>query len=406
MDRRYKDLRLKEKTQISKRKLTASKVSLKILLPVIVVLFGCVIGLPYIFRPSVADTFEKTKDSELTMTFAGDVMLGRYIQDIGEKSGYSGFYKNVKDYWKDADISFINFESSVLRKTRSYPEDKKTLKSIYLSSSRTSVKTLMNAGVNAFAFGNNHIGDFGRKPIEELCDYMDGYSESVTYSGIGRDLSEAASYRIIEKNGLKVGFVSITARFYSELAARTEYAGALTTSYPRYNEIVNQASREADITVVYIHFGEENEGEANESQKLIAHMLIDAGADIVIGSHPHVLQEIEQYKEGIIFYSLGNFIFDQGGTYNRDSVLVQFTLDKQGNGKFELIPIRINNGVPGETANIFYINRIYNNLTRLLSEDQYYFDKDGHVTINAIHVDLNNKGGDRKDDDANNEDED
>jgi len=123
--------------------------------------------------------------------------------------------------------------------------------------------------------------------------------------------------------------------YYSEFVAREGYAGALTTSYPRYNEIVNQASREADITVVYIHFGEEGKVEANKSQKLIAHMLIDAGADIVIGSHPHVLQEIEQYKEGIIFYSLGNFIFDQGGTYNRDSVLVQFTLDKQGNGKFE-----------------------------------------------------------------------
>lgn len=320
---------------------------------------------------------DKNADNLIRMDFVGDVALARGIMTLGKSAGYETIFDNMTGLWSGADLVFANLESAVLKEDVSAYEESE--KPIHIYASYEGLASALNAGINVLGCANNHAFDYGEKACLELVDYLD--SEQIIYSGIGRNLSEAASYEIIECNGLKIAFLSITEVYFSYSEATESQGGILTTmAYTNYNYLVNQAAREADITIVYIHWGEENEISANKVQENLGHRLIDAGADIIIGSHPHVLQEVELYKNGIIFYSLGNFIFDQGNTYARDSVMVEYTMGENG-GAFRLYPVRIDDGIPTVTTNWFYKARINRELSQSLSKDSYYLDEDGFITI-------------------------
>lgn len=320
---------------------------------------------------------DENTDALLRMDFVGDVSLSRNIISLGESSGYKKIFSKVKDFWGDADLVFANLESAVLKRDESAYE--KSEKALHLYADYEALNSALDAGINVLACANNHSFDYGEAALLELVDYLD--TEGVTYSGIGRDLSEAADYEIIECGDLKIAFLSISEVFFNYSSATESQGGILSVAYTDYNRLVYLASREADLTVVYIHWGEENEIAANEEQKTLGHQLIDAGADIVIGSHPHVLQEVEMYDDGIIFYSLGNFVFDQGNTYARDSVMVEYTAQQDGTGEFRLYPVRISDGAPAVTTGSFYKSRINRELSQGLTESSYYLDEDGFIVI-------------------------
>ena len=375
-----------QRMMIRRRKAIRKKPSIWYLIIICILLFGFVIGIPYIQPVDTNAHLDTIENPKLTMTFVGDIMLGRNVQIDAEAHGYEQYFEHVSSYWKHADFSFVNLESAVLQDGKEYQEAEKTKNSIYLSANRMGVQALLNAGVNVLSCANNHAGDYGREAIADLCDWLDGYAPTVTYAGIGRNKQASNTYKILKKNGISIGFVSLTDTYYKNFIANNDEAGAFATTDIHYNQIISEAKKENDLVVVYIHFGEENEVKANKEQKSYAHQMIDAGADIIIGSHPHVLQEIELYKDGIIFYSLGNFIFDQGGTYSRDTVLVQYDLDQDGNGYFELIPMRLNQGIPSHTNNIFFQKRINRELCQGLDEDKYFYNENGNIVIPAVNL--------------------
>lgn len=321
------------------------------------------------------------EESGIVMDFVGDVMLGRNIQTLGDTSGHEKIFSNMTGFWSHADLVFANLESAVLKEDVSAYEE--ASKSLHLWTDYSWLASAAAAGINVFACANNHSFDYGERAVLELTDYFQ--REEIIYSGIGQTLNDAASYEIIECGGLKIAFLSITEVYYPYAAATESQGGVLTVGYSDYNMLIYQAAQEADITVVYIHWGEENQPTVNESQVALGHQLIDAGADIVIGSHPHVVQEAELYKDGIIFYSLGNFIFDQGNTYARDSVMVEYTADQNGSGMFRLYPVRINDGVPSITTNRFYMARINRELSQGLPQDRYDLDENGFLVI-PFHI--------------------
>ena len=102
---------------------------------------------------------------------------------------------------------------------------------------------------------------------------------------------------------------------------------------------------------------------------------------MVIGSHPHNVQPVELYGNGIIFYSLGNFIMDQGNTFTRDGIIVQYNESEDGRRYFETIPIRIDDGCPRVTTKGFYTRRINRILTKLLESESFTETADGHIII-------------------------
>src|SRR5690625_3782168 len=104
--------------------------------------------------------------------------------------------------------------------------------------------------------------------------------------------------------------------------------------------MIEEAHEQADLVFVNIHWGVEYDNQPHPRQTELARAMIDVGADAIIGHHAHVLSEVEKYKDGVIFYGLGNFIFDQGWSRTKDSAVVQYDLLKDGTGRVEISPIR------------------------------------------------------------------
>lgn len=370
--------------QIKIRRLQKKKVPLLWILVTALFLLVLTILLGKITPMNKTHAPERKDSTVLCMDFSGDIMLGRNIKIIGEKKGYDVFFDGVRDYWNQADLVFTNFENAVLKKDPS--EYSEAQKKIHLYADYDGLNSLLKAGVNVIGFANNHAYDYSEKSITELIEYLN--SNHIKFSGIGNNLDEAVQCSICEVNGIKVAFLAITDVFYREARARSKKAGVLTTAYTKYNQIIQDVSKLSDIQVVYVHFGEENATCADDTQTKIAHKMIDAGADFVIGSHPHVVEKMELYKGGVVFYSMGNFIFDQGNTFTRDTVLVQFTLDMDGKGMLEVVPMRINNGIPMETKNLFYKQRIKRELVQDLENTSYTIDENGHIFIQCGNIDL------------------
>ena len=316
-------------------------------------------------------------DTSLVMDFTGDTMLGRYIQMEGREEGYASVFQGVEGIFEKADKVFTNYESALLvNDENTYKEENRT---INLSSETEALQSAEEAGIDVFSFANNHVMDYGQDALADMQEYLE--ENNVAYAGIHKDETEQAEeedkgYIITEADGLKIAFAAFT-NIQAERDAETLY----TLSYDRCNEVVNQASKEADLTVVYCHWGNEGTTSITDTQREYAHQLVDAGADIVIGSHPHVLQGAESYENGMIFYSLGNFVFDQNLTFEKDSVIIQFVKEADGSCSYKLLPVRIDQGSPHVTDNAFYKWRINKTVSKGLDESLLETDSDGYLVV-------------------------
>ncbi len=317
------------------------------------------------------------RENEVQLSFVGDVMLGRYVASYGEKESYTSLFKDSRILWENSSLVFANLECAVIKQAASYYDTEKNIK---LPASRTALHMAANSGINAVSMANNHAGDYGRKGVRHMIESLEEYG--IAYAGAGANRTEAGAYRLLEADGLTVGFVACTEVLPDHFAATKDGYGVCSTGYASLYENVLDANTYSDFVVVYVHWGNENSLTVTQSQREIAHQLIDSGADVVIGSHPHILQETEQYKGGIVFYSLGNFIFDQAARQCRNSVMVQLNVDKTtGEGYFTLVPMRINNFHPYETVNRFYVSEIQRSLLKTLPADAYTVLENGRIRI-------------------------
>lgn len=316
-------------------------------------------------------------DHEVQLSFVGDVMMGRYVASFGEKMSYGELFRDSKTLWEKSALVFANLESAVIKQSESYDEADKN---VILSTSQEALQAAAEAGIDAVSLANNHVGDYGREGVRHTIEALQEHG--IAYAGAGADRDEAGAYHLLEADGLRIGFVACTQIVPDHFAATKDDYGVGPTSYTNLYENVFAASADSDFVVVYVHWGNEYDLTVTESQRKIAYRLIDSGADIVIGSHPNILQEVEQYKNGIVFYSLGSFISDEAMRQARNTAMVQLNVDKNtGDGYFTLIPMRINNFHPYETANRFYVSQIHHSLLKALPSDAYSVTEDGRIQI-------------------------
>lgn len=329
-------------------------------------------------RNSQPPTPVPVQENEAQISFVGDVMLGRKVADYGEKESYSELFRDAGVLWKNSSLVFANLENPIIREneTYSHPEGKNVL----LSASAEALQFMAEAGVNAVALANNHMGDFGRKGIRHTIEALEACG--LPYAGAGGNSDEAGACKVLEADGVTVGFLSCTAVYPEKNAATVDGAGVCTSSYGSLYRNVNEASNDCDLLVVYMHVGGESALSISDAQQRLAHQLIESGANIVIGSNPNILQSIEQYKDGIIFYSLGCFVFDQLTRAVRNTAMVQLNVDKTtGEGCFTVIPMRVNDFHPYETTNGFYVSQIHRALLEDLPESAYSISEDGRIQI-------------------------
>ncbi len=237
----------------------------------------------------------------VSLVFAGDIVLvgapGAAIEQ-----GHDPF-QAFAAILNDADIRVGNLECVVAGTGE--PEDK-----IFTFRARPHTLSVLKRHFDAVSIANNHSGDFGRPAFAEMLGLLD--QEGIGRFGGGHDLVEAHMPLLIERKGLRIALLG-----YNEFMPRSFEADADApgTAWSEDEQVVadirNARSRyHADLVIPIMHWGWENEPVANVRQRQLARLMIDAGADAVIGGHPHVTQDVEYYRGKLIVYSVGNFLID------------------------------------------------------------------------------------------------
>jgi poly-gamma-glutamate synthesis protein (capsule biosynthesis protein) len=189
------------------------------------------------------------------------------------------------------------------------------------------------AGFDVLSLANNHARDLGPRAVAASRRNVE--AAGLLGIGAGRTDREARAPAVIEQSGVRVAIIARTV-WLKGLAGETDDSAVALLSNRRLVATVTdeirtvRADTGADFVVVSIHWGHEYELEPDDSQRRAAHAMIDAGADVVIGHHPHVVQTFERYRGGVIAYSLGNFLFDTGGREPRRSAVLELALDASG----------------------------------------------------------------------------
>lgn len=191
------------------------------------------------------------------------------------------------------------------------------------------IPTLRSAGIDILSVANNHAGDWGRDAYADTLERL--RENEIEYTGGGKNIDEARRPTIIEKNGVKIGYLAFSDVGPNYMKAGENEAGVLLASDPNFEQIIKSAKTQVDYLIVSFHFGDEYKTVHNNRQETLAHKAIDNGAKIVVGHHPHVIQDTEVYNNGYIAYSLGNFIFDQYFSVNTmQGMLLKLKINSDG----------------------------------------------------------------------------
>jgi len=276
----------------------------------------------------------------------GDVMLARTVGERVLAEGPEAVFAGVLPTLAMADLLAANLECVI--SDRGEPEDK----AYVFRAPPQAIGSLAHAGVDILSLANNHAFDYG---VDALADMLPGLrAVGIVTVGAGADAEAAHAPVIVERNGLRVAFlayVDVPVEGRTGFDTRSWAAGpdqpGLAWAEPQAIAFdVAAAGLRADVVIVLMHFGLENRRDVTASQRTLAHGAIDAGADLVLGAHPHVLQPVEEYNGGLIAYSLGNFVFDGFAPPATYSAVLSATLTTEGVVAYEWAPVVISHGLP------------------------------------------------------------
>lgn len=271
-------------------------------------------------------------DATIKIMVGGDVMFGRYVERQIDTYGSTWPFDEIAERLAAADLTLINLESPFSITGATTPDD-----SLILRGEPKGVDGLVKAGVDFAALANNHIPDMGYLGLSDTKSLLQ--SNKILYAGAGDTKQSAHQPAIFERGGQRIVVLSYT---YGVNFDKTGVVYATTDAIAAKADI--EALQDVDIILAMVHFGQEYAATPSQRQRDFAHALIDAGANAVIGSHPHVPQPIETYKDRPIFYSLGNLVFDQEPGGNRDrSATSELTFKGPNLQRVKLHPYHIHN---------------------------------------------------------------
>lgn len=259
----------------------------------------------------------------VSMVFVGDVMLddapGRVV-----RKGRDPF-KWVAHWLRDADLRVANLESVVA--TTGTPEPDKP----YTFRAHPRVLGPLSRHFDAVGLANNHAGDYGPAALMQTLDLLK--QRGIRHFGAGADLAQAHTPLIIERSGLRIALLGYNEFFPRSFEADVDKPGIAWSEDAQVRRDIELARRQhrADLVIPVMHWGWEYEPLARPRQRELARLMLAAGADAVVGGHPHVTQDIEIVGGKPVFYSLGNFVFDGfTDTAHRTGWLLRLELDREG----------------------------------------------------------------------------
>lgn len=262
----------------------------------------------------------------LKVVAAGDIMLSanRAAGVQMAEHGYKYPFEGVKDILSAGDITFANMECPISTSGKKLPG-----KGITFRADPAVVDAVKYAGIDVLSLANNHILDYDDPALLDTLRLLDG--AGIYRAGAGENIEQAREPAIVEKNGLKMAFLAYSdmadiyfSNSYKKVfAAAEDRPGVAPTDIGMILEDVRAAKQQADIVAVSLHWGVEDSNKVTDEQIKMAHSIIDAGADVILGHHPHVLQGVEIYNGKVIAYSLANLVFDQLKENNKQSMILE-----------------------------------------------------------------------------------
>ena len=273
------------------------------------------------------------------LVFGGDVMMSRFVGTLAHANkDPAGPLRDIANMFSTADIAFVNLESPFS------DQGAPTTKGMVFKAAPDMIEALQVAGIHIVSTANNHARDSGDYGVGFTLDWLAAHK--ITAVGTAASGDEVHQGQVLERHGVRFGFLAYTYDQSNGNYKDVDERVAMVDPKRVREDIAALAAR-CDVVIVSMHAGTEYMPKPNEEQKRFAHAAIDAGAKIVVGHHPHVIQPVEEYGGGVIFYSLGNLVFDQ---FQRKETQVGRLAEVFFLGttpvKYNLIPVDIVRTVP------------------------------------------------------------
>jgi len=273
---------------------------------------------------------------EITIAAVGDIMLGHRAEPYLTQEGPGYPFVNVLTVLQRAHLVIGNLESPI--SSRGTAVENKTFT---LRVAPVAAAALKAAGIRVVTLANNHTMDFGPLALQDTVNVLG--ENNILYSGAGMNLDDARAPAFLKVGDLTLAFLSYSLTFPLEFYASAGRPGTA----PGYREFVKndiqKVRPQADLVVVSFHWGAELMATAKDYQRELGRRSIDWGADLVLGHHPHVLQELELYRGRLIAYSLGNFVFGSESEKTNTSIILLCTFKGKSLVRIEVVPLDVNN---------------------------------------------------------------
>ncbi|MBI4409239.1 MAG: CapA family protein [Gemmatimonadetes bacterium] len=280
-----------------------------------------------------ADSAAAPRPPRITMVAVGDINLARRLGErMHAANDYSLPFRSIAPVLADADIAFGNLEAALC------PRPPYPLTGFSLRARPRAVEALVGAGLDVVSVANNHFGDCGAEGIRFGVERL--RARGVRTAGAGLDFDEAHAAAIIERQGVRFAFLAYSYAARGDVP-RTHGAVIAGLDTAQLRRDVAAARAAADVVLVSVHDGIEYARQPTAATQRFARAAIDAGALVVLGHHPHVPQPVESYNDGWIFYSLGNFVFEQFDPGTRTGLMARLTFLGAKLEKAEAVPIVI-----------------------------------------------------------------
>jgi poly-gamma-glutamate synthesis protein (capsule biosynthesis protein) len=243
-------------------------------------------------------------------------------------------FEHVKEQLVEADVAFGNLESPI------GPGEQPIRRGIVFRCLTRYVPGLVLAGFDILSTANNHAFDQGKQSIDFTVDYL--RANNILTVGTRKENNGDSFRQLIRRKGTILGFLAYSYAAYNDGGTKLDPQVATWHDLEEIRRQVTRLKQQADVVFVSLHAGNEYQRKPTDSQVNFAHAVIEAGADAVIGHHPHWIQWVEVYRNRPIFYSLGNFVFDQGDSQETtEGLMVEFAIEDRSLKSARLQPVII-----------------------------------------------------------------
>ena len=344
---------------------------------------------------AAAQSYKNPGPYSVSLTTTGDLIFWREVADYIDANGGASAMANIADMLSQSDLTISNLESPLSDNDSEPVYDK----DVYIIGRPAAIESITNSGIDIVSLANNHIMDYTGPALQDTLNALD--ENGILHAGAG--MNEAEADKIVETtvNGVSIAFFSWTDIVPDNYVAYDDQPGVASARLNMNDALkrVREAKETHDVVIVAMHWGIEYQDYIDDyTQRDPAHQLADAGADVILGNHPHVLEGIEFYNGSLIAYAHGNCVFRQAFEFGNthESYVLNFDITQDGIQNLVAIPLYLDDeyGIPsvatGEQAQttlsrLAEISEGMNTTFELRDDKAYITPTDGNASGGGVN---------------------